>query len=99
MLRRTAQPTLFPYTTLFRSRFIRRPRDGVACLRFAHVEGVEANPDHFRRADRRRGVLVDLYQLRERRDLHPRLAAVVVADVVAGRLMAQNQRVGTTTVQ
>src|SRR5438876_6781218 len=43
--------------------------------------------------------LVDLHQLRERRDLHPRLAAVVVADVVARRLVAQNQRVGTTPVQ
>src|ERR1700716_1839471 len=45
------------------------------------------------------GALVDLHELGEWRDLHPRLAAVVVADVVAGRLMAQDQRVGAAPVQ
>src|SRR2546422_11406877 len=54
---------------------------------------------HFRRVDRCGGALVDLHEVRERRDLHPWLAAVVIADVVARRLVTQDQRVGTRAVQ
>ena len=46
-----------------------------------------------------RGPLIDVDHLDIGGDLHPRLAPVIIADVVARHLMAENQRVGTTPVQ
>src|SRR5207244_12472186 len=65
----------------------------------AHVERVEADADHLGRPYRRRRPLVYLHQLGERRDPDPRLAAVVVADVVARGLMTQDKRVRAGAVE
>src|SRR5438270_538321 len=74
-------------------------RHGRPCAGLGHVERVETDPDHLGRTHRSRRPLVDLHQLGERRDPDPRLAAVVVADVVARSLMAQDERVRAAAVQ
>src|SRR5439155_950991 len=67
--------------------------------RFAQVERIEADPDHLRRAHRGGRALVQLDQLGQRGDLHPGLAAVIVADPLPRRLVAEDQRVRAAAVQ
>src|SRR6266566_2344648 len=81
------------------SRFLPRACNRLPRRALVHVVRVETDPDHLRRMYRLRRTLVDLDHLDIRWDLHPRLAAVIVADVIAGRLMTENQRVGTGAVQ
>src|SRR6266542_4291763 len=71
----------------------------VAGSALVHVVRVETDADHLGRVHGMRGPLIDVDHLEIGGDLHPRLAPVIIADVVARYLMAENQRVGTGPVQ
>src|SRR3712207_8065367 len=58
MIRRPPRSTLFPYTTLFRSRRDRRPQPRLLLRRLSQAAGVQGRPDPPQRL-RRDGLLPD----------------------------------------